>query len=654
VRLGVDIGGTFTDVVAYDGEQDVLTVSKVLNEGSGPERGVRRALESVGIDRADVRELTHGTTLVTNLLIERTGATVGVICTRGFRDLLEIQLSWRERTFDFNYVKTPPLVPRERRLEIGGRIDSQGREVEPLDRDEVAGVLRRLQDAAVDSLAVALYNAYANPTHEREVAQLAGELAPNLPVTLSTAVDARIGEYERVTTAALNALAVPRMRDYVSDLGTLVAPPINYMHSAGGVIPAAEASTRPIQLALSGPAAGVLAGRAVAAAIGCPSAITMDMGGTSCDVCLIWEGELARREEIPIEGGLAARIPTLDVHTVGAGGGSIAWRDAGGALRVGPRSAGALPGPACYGGGGLEATVTDANLRLGILATSGLIGGRLPLDAAAAHAALDRLGAAFAASAAEMAQGIHAIVNANMAQTIREITVRQGFDPRGCALIGFGGAAAQHAAGVAQELGITQIVIPAHGSVLSALGLLTAELQATAVRSILSPLAALDEAELELVLRELEAEAMARLGQERLDGLAASRALGLRYEGQSHELTISQADSAAATVERFEAAHERLYGTRLGHPVEVVDARVEVRRARPSQPPADGTGSAAGNGAPGERECLLFGAAVPVHRRDGLAGEIAGPCLIEEMNTVTVVPDGALARLHGPHLVISL
>ena len=656
MRLGVDIGGTFTDVVAYDDDRNLMSVSKVLNDGAGPEAGVRSALAAVGIEQQDVREFTHGTTVVTNLLIERNGATVGLICSRGFRDLLEIQLSMRERTFDLAYVKTPALVPRQLRLEISGRIDSLGGELEPLDAREAAEVIGQLRDRGADSLVVALYNAYANPAHEREVERIAAEVAPDVPVTLSTAVDARIGEYERLSTATLNAMAVPRIDQYVTELDRLVEPPIRYMHSAGGVVHSREARTRPIQLALSGPAAGVIAGREVAVDLGYENAITMDMGGTSCDVCLIWGGEFARRDEVMIEWGITARLPALDVRTVGAGGGSIAWRDEGGALRVGPRSAGARPGPACYGRGGTLATVTDANLELGILPAGGLLGGRLPLDEVAAHAALEALGGQFETSAVETAAGIHAIVNANMAQTIREITVSQGLDPRDCVLVAFGGAAPQHATGVANELGIGEVVIPAQGSVLSAIGLLTAELKASAVRSVLRPADAIAAEEFGELLADLEEEARDRLGEAEGDALIVTLSAGLRYEGQSHELTVALGGTPEAVVARFEDAHERLYGTRLGDPVEIVDARVDVHNARgvrntrgllqlaDAEPASE---SAA-------RECLLFGKSVPTQPRSALSGSVSGPCLVEEGNTITVIPAGGTAKLVGPHLVVTI
>ena len=451
MRVGCDIGGTFTDLVAVDADGTVRA-GKALNSGQGPRDGVLDALTSTGLRPDAISAFAHGTTTITNLLIERTGARVGLVTTRGFRDVLEIQLSYRQRTFDARYHKTPPLVPRERRLEISGRIDRHGQEREPLDPDELDRVCAQLRDQGVEALAVALYNAYANPVHERAVAAAWERLAPGRPVSCATDVDPRIGEYERTSTTVLNASALPHIRGYAAGLRAALPGEILYLHSAGGVIPGDEARRRPIQLALSGPAGGVLAGRRVAAALGLPRAITLDMGGTSCDVCLIDGDTVRERESFELQWGIPARIRCLDINTVGAGGGSIAWQDAGGALQVGPRSAGALPGPCCYDRGGTEPTVTDANLLLGILDDGGLLGGAVPLNVAAATAALARLGGAFAAGPIEIAGAIHRRVNATMAQAVREITVRHGIDPRACALIAFGGAGPQHGAGVAREL----------------------------------------------------------------------------------------------------------------------------------------------------------------------------------------------------------
>jgi N-methylhydantoinase A len=657
MRLGVDIGGTFTDLVAFDGDQSRVLVGKALNAAEGPASGLKTALESVDVEGAEVRELTHGTTLVTNLLIERSGATVGAICTRGFRDLLEIQLSWRSRTFDLRYEKTPSLVPRHLRVEVEGRIDSGGHEVEPIDEEGVEESVRRLLTDGVTSIVVALYNAYANPAHERQVEEIIRRVAPTIPITLSTVVDGRIGEYERASTAALNAIAVPRMRRYVDDLDAAIAAPIRYMHSAGGMLPSPEARARPIHLAISGPAAGVLAGREVARQLGRRNAITMDMGGTSCDVCLIWDDELRYRNQIEIDWGVPARIRSLAVHTVGAGGGSIAWSDAGGALRVGPRSAGAAPGPACYGRGGTEPTVTDANLMLGILSPeAGLLGGSLSLDVEASARVLEPLGEQFDVSADEVAGAIHSIVNANMAQAIREITVRQGIDPRACSLVAFGGAGPQHASGVAEELEINEVLIPVNGSVLSALGLLVADLQVSSQESVLLPLECLDSEEMEAALNSLADDALARIEVEAHDDLILQRFGGLRYVGQSHEVTVGLTGGAERVTEAFEAEHERLFGTRLGDPIEIVDVWVTVTKPCRIRPAPDDLAveSNSGDLRLRDRELRMAGGSVPVYSRSALSSELSGPCLVEERNSVTLVPANGRVRSELSHLVVEL
>lgn len=652
MKVGCDVGGTFTDLVAL-GDDGVMRLGKALNSGTGPAEGTLTALRAAGASAEDVTEFSHGTTTVTNLLIERTGAAVGLITTRGFRDILEIQYSFRERTFAAHYRKEPALVPRHLRLEVGGRIERDGSESEPLDRDEVAAACRALLDAGVECLAVSLYNAYANPGHERAVAEVWRELAPDRPVTCATDVDARMGEYERVSTATLNASAVPAMRAYADELREAIGAPTLYMHSAGGVVTPPDAAERPIQLALSGPAAGVLAARQVARELGIADVITLDMGGTSCDVCLIRDGELRERDTFDVAFGVPARTRSIDISTVGAGGGSIGWMDSGGALQVGPRSAGALPGPACYGRGGTEPTVTDANLVLGVL-SAGLLGGSLELDAAAAEAALARLGEQFGVDAVEMAKAMRAIVNANMAQAVRQVTVRHGIDPRTCALVAFGGAGGQHAAGVADELDIATVVIPAHSSVLSAVGLLTADVRVSETRTLLTPVEMIGTPEVDAVFEELRSEAAARLAGTDVPDLLTERWVGLRYADQWHELPLPVAGDPASLAERFEAEHERRFGTRLADPVQVVDGWVTLVGLRPDV--AIGTAAAAEappSGADATRELRLFGAEVPVVARDGLgaAGQ-AGPLLVEEGSTVTVVPPGRRAVLRAGHLLL--
>jgi N-methylhydantoinase A len=654
VRLGVDIGGTFTDLAALDPGEGSLRVAKALNQAGHGESGLADVLGAAGLVEADVKELTHATTIVTNLFVERSGATVGLVCSRGFRDVLEIQLSYRERTFDLSYRKTPPLVPRRLRLEIGGRIDATGAEREPIDEHEVEEVLRRLVGEGAESVAVALYNAYANPVHERRVGEIAARVAPRVAVTLSTGVDFRIGEYERSSTAVLNAVAVPTMQRYVAGLASAIASPTRYMHSAGGVVPASEAATRPVQLAFSGPAAGVLAGREVARDLGHENAITMDMGGTTCDVCLVWAGELRHRDRFDVEWGIPARVRSLDIHSIGAGGGSIAWRDSGDALRVGPRSAGAVPGPACYGRGGRAPTVTDANLALGILSPDGLLGGELPLDRGAAEVTLETLGHEFRVSTEEMARAIWSMANANMAQAIREITVRQGIDPRSCVLVAFGGAGPQHAAGVAAELGIHQIAIPWNASVLSALGLLTADIETSSTRTVLVPLERLESDEMRTTLSVLVDDAMARLDLTSADELIVRRFGGLRYVGQSHEVTVALDPGVETVDERFARQHELLYGTKLSGPVEIVDVWVTVTSLVQTRPRGSADAVVATVSEGFERELRLIDAAVPVYQREVIATARDGPCLVEEANSVTFVPAGARAYAQSGHLVLEL
>jgi len=656
MNLGVDIGGTFTDVIAFDPSSERTLVSKALNQGVGPARGLLDALDSAHVSRNDVTELTHGTTVITNLLIERTGGTVGLLCTRGFRDLLEIQLSYRRLAFALKYEKKPPLIPRDLRREIAGRLDHAGREIEPIDEAEVRTAVEALLACGIESLAIALYNAYANPLHEHQVARIAHAVAPDLPLIESTDVDRRIGEYERVSTAALNAMAVPRMRAYVDDLDHAVRPAIEYMHSAGGLLPATEARDRPIQLAFSGPAAGVLAGREVARQLGYAHAITMDMGGTSCDVCLIWDDELRYRSSFDVEWGIPARVQAVDVHTVGAGGGSICWRDSGGALRVGPLSAGATPGPVCYGRGGSAPTVTDANLALGILSPAGLLGGRLPLDQDGALAALTQLGREFGTDPIETARGAYAIVSANMAGAIREITVRKGIDPRACVLIAFGGAGPQHAAAVARELGIGAVVVPAHGGILSAVGLLTADLRITSARTLLMPVQELDSSEVSTAFAELELDARARMHASDDNEVLVERFAGLRYEGQSHEVEVPVKGDSSDVLMSFEAEHEKLFGTRLGDAVEVVDCWVTATKPR-ATPAALWSATPAAHVqefALESRHLALVGRAIPVFMRGRLGGAQMGPCLVEETHSVTVVPVGASVRERNNHLVIEL
>ena len=654
-EVGVDIGGTFTDLVALDPASGGLITGKVLNSSLGLTAGVLAACEQVDVPPEHVRYFVHGTTLVTNLLIERTGGKVGLITSAGFRDVIEIGFSFRKGTFHFLHEQIPPLIPRHLRTEVGGRISANGEEREPLSESDVVTATEELLDHQVEAIAVSLYNSYTNPVHERRVAEIIRDVAPQLFVSLSADVDPRIGEYERVSTCALNAMATPVFRRYADDLSPRFRhrDGIRYMHSGGGLLTLEEAKLRPIQLAKSGPAGGALAASAVARHMGFRHAVTMDVGGTSTDICIMYDGEIQHREVVELEHGIPARIRSLDIHAIGAGGGSIVSRDTGGAVSVGPRSAGAVPGPACYGRGG-PAAVTDANLVLGILPEDGLLGGDVPLDREASIRALDEVARQIEITVETLAEGVWAIVNANIAQAVREITVQQGTDIREFALVAFGGAGPQHAAGVAAELGIEQVVIPNHCSVLSAIGLLTADLKVFAAQTGLFPIEALAERAVQETYERLDRQARERLGAPAGAEIVSERFAGLRYIGQWHyvPLTLSASETPDRLYERFEAQHEVLFGTRIGTPVEIVDVGVTVLHPRKRDlatylAKTDWNGQA--QTAAATRRMLLGGVPTPVSvfTREALAAgtPLTGPCLVEEPQSVTYIPDGSTGRI---------
>ena len=556
MQVGVDTGGTFTDVVAADGRS-----TKVLSTPDDPARAV-----AAGLAALDVRPslLAHGTTVATNALLERRGSTVALVTTAGLADVVEIGRQDRPSLYDQLADRPEPLVPRGLRFEVRGRLAADGSEIEPLDLASLPDLAGGAA-AGVGAVAVCLLHADLNPEHEQAVAaHLRGQ---GLDVVCSHEVSPEMREYERTVTTVINASLRPRTRGYLRRLSDL-ADEVLMMTSAGGLLPTADAAELPAALLLSGPAGGVRAGAAAAAANGFPDAVTFDMGGTSTDVCLILDGEPAPAAQRDV-GGFTVRFPSLDVHTIGAGGGSIARLDAGGALVVGPESAGARPGPACYGQGGTEPTVTDANLVAGRIPAESAFGG-LRLDRAAAEAALS--------SAGVTAVGVVAVVNANMERALRAVSVERGVDPRGLALVAFGGAGPLHAAELADALGMNAVVVPSRAGVLSAVGLLTAPRRRDLVRSWPTPS---DHTGLADALKALAAEA-AKLASGGLDaeshvdgdpGTEVETSVDCRYAGQSHELTVSD-------VRAFHAEHARRNGyARPEQSVEVIALRATVRRA---------------------------------------------------------------------------
>jgi N-methylhydantoinase A/oxoprolinase/acetone carboxylase beta subunit len=553
MRLGVDTGGTFTDLVGDRGR-----VVKVPSTPDDPTRALQEALDEARVGTG-AELLAHGTTVATNALLQQRGGRVALLATKGFADVIEIARQARPSLYDAMADRPPPLVPRELRFEVSGRLDGRGRELEPLDPSLVPDL-----PADVAAVAVCLLHADLDAGHEQQVAK---ELAARgVDVTCSHEVSPEFREYERIVTTVANALLRPVCRSYLQRIDGL-AREVLVMTSAGGLVPVAEAAERPATLLLSGPAGGVRAAAAVAAACGYPDAVSFDMGGTSTDVCLV-RGGVPEPAPTRTVAGYPIRLPALDIHTIGAGGGSIAALDAGGALTVGPESAGAVPGPACYGRAGSEPTVTDADLVLGRIAPDAAFAGLGQLDIEEARGALER--------ARVTADGVVTVVDAAMERAVRVVTVERGVDARDLALVAFGGAGPLHACAIAGALDMRAVIVPPRAGVLSAVGLVCSPRQRELVRSWPDPL---QHGGVDAALDALAEEAVALVGHgDETGNVEVERLVDCRYEGQSHELTVNSADA-------FPAEHERRNGfSRPGAAVEVVALRVRARRPAPLTP----------------------------------------------------------------------
>ncbi len=671
-RLGIDVGGTFTDLVLYDEGSGALVVEKVPSVPSDPSegivQGILRVLKRAGVAPAAVSHVAHGTTVATNALLERTGARTALITTRGFRDLLEIARQKRPSLYDLHARKPVPLVPRHRRLEVAERIMADGSVRVPLD----AGDVERALDAvaagadgeAVEALAICFLYSFLAPEHERTVLERARARLPGVAIVASHEVHPEFREYERLSTTVANAYLAPRMGAYVQAfrrrveaLGIPARPFIN--QSNGGTMSVDEAARVPVRTALSGPSAGVAGAAWIAAQSGFDAIATFDMGGTSTDVAFVRGGRpgLAFEREI---GGVPLRVPALDIHTVGAGGGSIAWRDSGGALKVGPQSAGADPGPACYGRGGEAPTVTDANLVLGRLGPAGLAGGAVPLDPARAEAAVAHLARELGLSTLETARGIIRVVDANMANAVRVVTVQRGVDPTGLALVPFGGAGPLHAAEMARELGIRRLAVPPGPGLLCALGLLVEDLRTDAVRTHLAPLEPAGLPALAARFADMETDALAWLDREGVPPARRriERWLDLRYVGQNFELLVPVPDETwttgdcAALRRRFLEAHEQVYGFATeDEPIQAVNARLVARGlAEPPRLPRAPRGGGDAPAAASDRRDVYVDderrvVSCPIYDRPRLlAGQrLTGPAVIEQFDATTFVLPGQTA-----------
>jgi N-methylhydantoinase A len=654
VRVGVDVGGTFTDVVVAAGGSLVVwkLPSTPEDQSTAFADGVCAGLERAGLgEGAPVAVIAHGTTVATNALLERTGAVTAFVATEGFRDLLHIGRQDRPALYDLWADRPPPLVPRSRCIGVPERTSPGGDVVLPLDEEAVREAIERLAAAAPESVAVCLLFSFANPAHEARVGALVRQALPGARVSLSSRVLTEFREYERASTTVLDAYVGPVIERYVGRVTSRVAhlrAPVVVMRSGGSTMSAARAAEEPVHTLLSGPAAGVRGAVAVAKAAGFGDVVTFDMGGTSTDVCLVEGGEPDVAAESSV-GGLPFRTPSLAVHTVGAGGGSVLWLDPAGALRAGPRSAGAVPGPACYGRGGQEPAVTDAHVVLGHLDPASFLGGRARLDEEAATKAVARLAKQLGAGVEEVALAGLAAVRAHMSKAIRVVSVERGRHPRDFALVAFGGAGPMHATRLAAELEMDCVLIPPAAGVLSALGLLATPLAADA--SLTHPMVDPAVPEVEDVLEDLAERATVGLRDQGAEPAGIVRVVDCRYKGQWHEVPVP-ADPPDGIAARFAAEHRRRFGWDApGEPVEVVTLRVQARGplpevAPPELPPGGGSAPA------GRRTIWTPGGPVEAllwRRGDLGAGDrLAGPCIVAGEESTAVLDAGWEAEV-DPH-----
>jgi N-methylhydantoinase A len=669
--VGIDVGGTFTDAVAYDQATGTFLLAKVPSTPADPTRGVVDVLRAMQLDVGSVERLVHGVTIGTNAVLEGKGAEVWMLVTKGFRDVLEIGRTNRPVLYDIRTQKAPPLVPRTRAIEVDERLSYDGSILRELDPAEVDRLVARVPDRQDIAVAVCLLHSYANPAHELAAKAAVATVRPQQFVCASHEVLPQFREYERFNTTALNAYIGPLMDRYLTRLEAGLRSQgyrrdLHILTSAGGVATAARARRLPVSTVLSGPAAGVAAAAHLGHELGFPNLITCDMGGTSTDVCLIERLKIPVTSEQTIS-HYANRTPQIEINSVGAGGGSIAWLDAGDILMVGPQSAGATPGPACYGRGGTEVTVTDANLALDRLSAAAPLGsGQLSLDRTLALVALERLGRRIGLDALALADGIVRIAIARMVSAIKQISIANGHDPRDFVLLAYGGAGPMHAAAIADELEIGRILVPLAPGNFAAFGALISDIRFDYTRTRTMQLDERAEGEIAETFLGMEREARDNL---RAEGVAdpqieISRGLGMRYLGQSWELVVdlpdapdnegagARSDWSQRLTALFADVHDRRFGHRSGGAVEIVSFRVAAvgRLTKPRLPqlsPATGP-----RATPAAKRKVYFGAGFvdcAVHARESLrlAEVIAGPAVIEESGSTTIVPPGWTARTIG-------
>lgn len=671
-RFGVDIGGTFTDVALIDEATGTIGVAKTPTTpddfGRGVLNGLNEALAKYGMPAAEVTLLSHATTVVTNALLEEKGARTALVSTRGFRDLLELRRSARADLYDLFQDPPAVLVPRNRRLEITERIGADGSVVKPLAEDELPGLIADLKALDVEAVAVSFLFSFQNDAHEKAVGAAIRAAMPGVPVFLSCEVLPEIREFERTSTTSVCAYVGPTLESYLRRLQeatrSLGLPELMVMGSAGGVLDVPGALAMPAAAVESGPAAGVIAAQLIGRQMGKPNLLSFDMGGTTAKASLIDNGRVETTAEYEVGSsasqsrwlhgtGHPIRVPVIDLAEVSAGGGSIAWIDPAGSLKVGPMSAGAVPGPVCYGQGGTQPTITDTNLVLGYLDATSLLGGELQIDFAAAEKALrEQVAEPLGQTVEQAAAGIIAIVNNAMAEALRMVSVERGHDPRDFAMVAFGGAGPLHACALAEELDVPEVIVPPIPGAFSALGLVGADIRRDYARTIYAPLESLTPEQLAAIWQDMEAEGRKMLASARVPEGSQQivRQADLRYGRQAYELTVDAPDGdvTAATLTTlangFHAAHERTYGHKNeAEAVHIVTLRLSAIGLLGNPRFTETTGD--GNSLKAERPAWFAATgrvATPVHDRARLAEsqQVKGPAIVESLDSTLVIPPG--------------
>ncbi|KKC33511.1 hydantoinase/oxoprolinase family protein [Devosia psychrophila] len=676
-RIGVDVGGTFTDFTLLDETSGEIHFYKTPSTPHDPseaiENGLRGMLDTLGYAPVDVSYLGHGTTVATNIVIERRGARTGLVTTRGFRDVLELGRQARPSIYDYRVEKPPVLIPRDRRVEVIERVGPAGEILTELDEASLETAVRKLADLGVESVAICFLHSYRRPEHEARARAVVEAILPEAYITLSSEILPEFREFERMSTVAVNAFVGPKMgaylekfRNRVRNVGIPVEP--YTIHSNGGLMSADTVYANPVRTCVSGPAAGVVGATEIGRTAGLLNLITFDVGGTSTDVSLIADAT-PLFTSARLVAGYPVKTPMLDIHVIGAGGGSIAAIDDAGSMKVGPRSAGAAPGPVAYGRGGTEPTITDANLCLGRLDAGTLLGGRMQIDLEAARTVIrDAIATPLGLTLEQAAHGIIQIANANMSRAIRSVSVEKGYDMGEFALCAFGGAGPLHAAEVAVECGLPRILIPREPGTLCARGMLLTDLSSDYVRSYFADSTAGNWKHVLTLFETMAQDGQAWLDKEDVppENRRFKRVLDARYRGQNFEVKVDcdgiGPDGLAELEERFHAAHTKEYGYDIRHrAIQFVSARLQAIGDVPKAPQAQVAGGTSLEGARAGSRPVYFDAThgwldTPIYRRGELPAEtkFSGPAIINEMSATSLILPGQTVRADGwGNLIVS-